>query len=207
MQHTWLCVLVLVTACSTTVRSSGSTNPATPDPRAELAAKRAVLLDRLHDYWTAGELPVDELGQPASVFRDQAGHECPMARMITLSGHGDLVAAVVQKNNRLKLADVHEGPLLDWMLASGLTRDEIVMVQGALDIDYGTFQLELPPGSPMMIAVARGEVKNRIRTAEALLRKQTKRSLKVAAAALPAGPRVPSKGPVIPKALEVAAQN
>jgi hypothetical protein len=178
-------------------------NPTIVDSRAELAANRAALLDWLHDYWVAGEFPLDELQRPASVFRDRVGRECPMARMITLSGHGELVAEVVRKNNHLRLADVHDGPLMDWMLASGLTRDEIVLVQGAADIDYGSFQLQFTSESTMT-AAAHDEVRTRVRNAEAQLRAQTATSLDIASAALPAGPRVTSKAPVVPKALEVA---
>jgi hypothetical protein len=194
MQRTSLCVLVLITACSTTtVRSPGPTQPATVvDSRAELAANRAALLDRLHDYWLAGEFPLDEQQRPASVFRDGAGRECPMASMISQSGHSELVAEVVRTNNHLRLADVEAGPLMAWMLTSGLTRDEIILVQGAADLDYGQFQIQFSSESSL-IAAAHDEVKNRVRIAEAQLRAQTANSLEVAFAALP-------------QALEVAAR-
>ena len=41
------------------------------------------------------------------------------------------------ENNEVRLADVQEGPLWDWMIGSGLTHDEIAMVQGAMEWSGG----------------------------------------------------------------------
>jgi len=184
MRHSILIALVLVGACNPAVRA-----PASPSPSPELAVKRAALLDRLHDYWVAGEFALDELGLPASVFRDTAGRECPMAAMISQSGHDDLVATVVATNNRLRLADVHDGPLMDWILDSGLTQDEVVMIQGLARIDYGQLQIEFPRPE-VMTAAAHHEVRARIRKAEVALRAATPASLALATAAKPKQARV-----------------
>jgi hypothetical protein len=45
------------------------------------------------------------------------------------SGHDDLVDATANDRNFVKLADVTTGPLVDWILTSGLTQEEAVMIQ------------------------------------------------------------------------------
>jgi hypothetical protein len=64
-----------------------------------------------------------------------------MAHLIAASGRMDLVDKVARENNTLQLADVTGGPLWDWMLASGLTREEIIRIQGIM---RAGFDFELP---------------------------------------------------------------
>lgn len=133
-----LLALSLVAGCSITKPA-----PVSPtDTTVELAARRAQMIGWLHDYRERGVFPVDGIGRPQSMFMDANGNRCPMAELIHKSGRDDLVAAVVKENNAVRLADVHEGPLYDWMLSSGLTMTEIAMVQGAADIDYGIYLFE-----------------------------------------------------------------
>ena len=40
-----------------------------------------------------------------------------------------LVDKVAEQNNFIRLADVSQGPLMDWILTSGFTQDEIVAIQ------------------------------------------------------------------------------
>ena len=80
----------------------------------------------LHEYAAAGVFPRDDAGRPLSVFRDTHGVRCPMAELIFRSGHADLVDQVATTHNNLRLADVHSGPLYAWILASGLTQEEVV---------------------------------------------------------------------------------
>jgi hypothetical protein len=110
--------------------------------------------------------PLDAAGRPLSVFMDANGNRCPMAELIHKSGRDDLVAAVVKENNAVRLADVHDGPLYDWMLSSGLTQPEIAMVQGAADIDFGQYQLE---AVNTQLAAAKAEVRGKLETAEVAL--------------------------------------
>lgn len=149
---------------------------------AELAGRRATMIGWLHAYAQAGEFPVGPDGMPRSVFRDDRGVRCPMAELIHKSGRDDLVDTVVRTNNALRLADVHDGPLHDWMLGSGLTETEIAMVQGALE----PAGMDLDLGNRMLAtAEARAEVRGRLATAETALRDGTRHALADAAARLP----------------------
>jgi hypothetical protein len=163
---------------------------ATPASITELAGRRAQMLQWLHEYTEAGVYPTDERGMPMSVFRDARGVLCPMAALIARSGHADLVDAVARTNNRLRLADVHDGPLYDWMLSSGLTRDEIIMVQGAmLPEEQMTRELSYAPA--LAQAGARGEVRGRLQTAEIALRDHMADGVQAAATARVTANRAP----------------
>jgi hypothetical protein len=172
---------------------------------AELAAHRAAMIEWLRDYYEAGQYPTDAAGMPLSVFKDDKGVRCPMAELIYRSGHADLVDAVAKENNQVRLADVKAGPLHDWMLASGLTGNEIAMVQGAMEVDY-SWMLNQESQETIL---ARGVVRGRLETAVRSLQDGTAHSLEVASAQLP-GKHVPAvaavgNGKVIPQAALASA--
>lgn len=62
-------------------------------------------------------------------FLDVHGNPCAVASMIIASGHMDLVQATAATHNDVVLSDLHGGPLVDWMLTSGFTREEIAIIQ------------------------------------------------------------------------------
>lgn len=163
-------------ACSVTPKPVAA--PATSSN--ELAARRAQLISWLHDYRVAGIYPSDGT-RPISVFVDDRGVRCPMAEMIHMSGRDDLVEAVHRENNALRLADVHSGPLFDWMLASGLTQEEAILVQGAMNVEPVQWIIESPSASQLAIATVTGKLE----MAEAALRSATATSLAVATQRLP----------------------
>ncbi len=182
MKFLW--IAITITACA-------ASKPAATRPHelTELAGRRAQMIGWLHDYERAGVYPTDASGMPISVFRDDKGVRCPMAELIHKSGRDDLVDAVVAENNTVRLAEVHDGPLHDWMLGSGLTEAEIAMVQGALT-----------PGEEraMMNALfASAEVHGRLQMAETALRDGTAHSLDVAATKLPRDRDLLAKAPPV----------
>jgi hypothetical protein len=98
--------------------------------RERLAANRAANLVRFRDYQQAGVFPSNVYYRgKLNVWRDQAGHFCAAATIIRASGQVALVDEVAEENNFIRLADVDEGPLMDWILTSGLTHAEIVLIQ------------------------------------------------------------------------------
>lgn len=181
--------LSLLAGCSTTHATPAAASPATvaeTTPLLELAQRRATVIGWLHDYREAGVFPHDAAGLPASVFQDAAGVRCPMAELLHKSGRDDLVAAVAKEANGVRLAEVHAGPLHAWMLASGLTQEEIAMVQGAMNISFDW----MPPeeaGSPILAGNA--AVRAKLEIAEIALRDNTAPSLAAAAKRLPAHAR------------------
>ena len=143
------------------------------------AQMRLQLIEWLGEYAEAATYPTDANGWPLSVFRDANGVRCPMAELIYRSGHAELVEAVVASNNALRLADVQDGPLAAWMAESGLTRDEIIMVQGAANIPMMVDSRSL---DQVQIATATGRVHGRLDTAAVALRDHTPDSLAALAA-------------------------
>jgi len=161
-------------------------------PVADLAGRRAQMIQWLHEYGDAGAFPTDGAGDVISVFRDTKGVRCPMAELIHRSGRDDLVDAVATTANDLRLADVHGGPLYDWMLQSGLTLKEIELVQGIAQVNYVQIDLESVPDR---IAAGRAEVRGHLVTAEKALRDNTAQSLPIVLAGLA---RTPTAGPIVP---------
>ncbi len=109
------------------------TRPTTPADlaRAELAVQRELMLDRLHDYWTRGEFvqnPVPS-GGPGHFIFDAQRRPCPLASIIIESGRRDLMEQAARENNGVKVADLRGGPILDWILLSGLTQEECILIQ------------------------------------------------------------------------------
>ncbi len=165
--------------------------PATASPFtiATLGIHRAEMIAALERYEQAGVFPIDpKTAYPVSEFRDERGVRCPMAELIYQSGHGDLVDAVVRTNNKLRLADVHSGALYDWMLDSGLTVQEVAMVQGELELDINQM-------IPQQVALAaiNGRIRGRLEVAVQALRAATPYSLVEAAARLPHGALVAAR--------------
>lgn len=129
-------VLVLSLVSVGSVASADKTSA-----REALAARRAKVIERLHAYRVAEVFPTDAAGMPLGVFRDDNGVRCPMSELVFLSGRSDLVDAVVKLDNRIRFADITGGPIYDWLLQSGLTQEEAIQIQGAMDW-RSTFQIE-----------------------------------------------------------------
>jgi hypothetical protein len=63
---------------------------------------------------------------------DAEGHLCAAATMIDKDGKHDLVIDTAKDNNAIRLLDVTTGPLMDWILTSGLTLEEIDRIQAPM---------------------------------------------------------------------------
>lgn len=97
----------------------------------ELQHERAKNIARLHDYWKGEVYPInhDFFDTRAPYFRDAHGTLCAMAYLIEQSGHRDLVHTIARTNNNIYIDDIHEGPVMDWVNASGLTKKEAARIQ------------------------------------------------------------------------------
>ena len=98
--------------------------------RAALTTERAHNIAAFEAYVRRGSFPSNTFTTNiANVWRDRDGHLCAAATMIDASGAHALVKQVAEQNNFIRLADVKQGPLMDWMLTSGLTQDEVALIQ------------------------------------------------------------------------------
>jgi len=98
--------------------------------RAKLAAARTANLARFRAYQNAGSFPSNTYTPGmANVWLDEDGKFCAAATIIRMSGKTTLVDQVAQQTNFIKLGDVTQGPLMDWILTSGMTQGEIAAIQ------------------------------------------------------------------------------
>lgn len=98
--------------------------------RTKLAQQRAANLARFRAYRQGGVFPSNTFDtRKLNVWMDADGHLCAAATIINASGQTDLVQQVADQSNFIRLADVKQGALMDWILTSGLTQDEIAAIQ------------------------------------------------------------------------------
>lgn len=109
--------------------------------RAELASARRRHLGMLRRYARAMAFPVNGY-RPGmtNVFVDGDGHLCAAANLIARDGHRDLVDVTAAQDNFVRLVEVEGGPLLEWMLRSGFTQEEI----GRIQEPYAYLEREAP---------------------------------------------------------------
>jgi hypothetical protein len=140
----------------------------------ELAAQRERMMGHLHAYWTKGDFVQnpDQTGGPGHFILDGRGKPCPLASIIMNSGQPELVLEAARQNNGVKVVDLRDGPIVDWILHSGLTQEECVLIQR-------------PSTSGADIAKSRRDEENRrlgadLEAVESTLRSSTERSLRLA---------------------------
>jgi len=98
--------------------------------RSYLTDRRNQQIARLEAYADAGVFPLNN-DSPGlvNIFMDEEGRRCAMANLIWQDGNRGLVKRTARTNNALLLGEVEDGPLMDWILTSGLTQDEVAFVQ------------------------------------------------------------------------------
>ncbi len=107
--------------------------PAQPDAsvlRSVLEARRAANLTIFHAYALAGEFPSNVYkNRMLNVWKDTTGHPCAVANMVIKSGNPGLFDQVAETDNFIRVADVKEGEFFDWILTSGFTKEELMLIQ------------------------------------------------------------------------------
>ncbi len=98
--------------------------------RAKLAANRSANVNRFRAYQAKGVFPSNTYTNgKLNVWLDEQGHFCAAATIIRMSGGVALVDKVAEQNNFIKLGDVAQGPVMNWILTSGFTQSEIANIQ------------------------------------------------------------------------------
>lgn len=98
--------------------------------RKALEKRRAKNLAAFRAYRNGGVYPHNWVRfGPLNVWIDRDGHLCAAATMIDKDGKHDLVLEIGATDNQIRLMNVTEGPLLDWMMTSGFTIEEIDRIQ------------------------------------------------------------------------------
>ncbi len=90
-------------------------------------------LDRLHEYWVQGEFPhnVTHPHQPIPCFIDPDGRSCAVAHLLFTTGNASLARQIAAVANNALLPAMSFPKLNDWVARSGLTLDELSLIQPA----------------------------------------------------------------------------
>lgn len=98
--------------------------------RKALEARRTKNLAAFRAYRKGGVYPHNRWRMgPLNVWIDTDGHLCAAATMIGKDGKEALVRKTAETDNNIRLQNVIDGELLDWMLTSGFTIEEIDRIQ------------------------------------------------------------------------------
>jgi hypothetical protein len=96
----------------------------------ELYDLRMARIADLEKYAAVGAFPVNHTAvEFTPVFVDGYGVACAVGHLMRCSGATALVDKIAAENNLIKLHEVTEGPAVEWMLRSGLTREECELIQ------------------------------------------------------------------------------
>ena len=88
-------------------------------------------LAALREYRERGVFPVntDYPNQYLPHLKDRFGTYCAVAHLVCSSGKQSLIDELSEQNNLIRIDDVNDGPLLDWLRENGLTRSEAAAIQ------------------------------------------------------------------------------
>ena len=163
---------------------SASPRPVTPfgtgagDVLARLRARREIQIRRVVAYARRGLFPrnVDFRGERVPYFVDDRGYACAVAHLMIQDGLRAEVDRIAAADNHVRVMDVSEGPLVEWVLGSGLLQEEAARVQPGYDFMRPTPPpIDLEPG-----IVERRRIQRHLETVVAELRRDAEASLATA---------------------------
>ncbi len=100
------------------------------DARARLAVQRDREVAHLTAYAQRRVFPRNENAlATVHMFKDGQGRRCAVAELVHDDGRDDLVDATARNKNDLEIASVKSGEMMQWILATGLTQEELADVQ------------------------------------------------------------------------------
>jgi aromatic ring-cleaving dioxygenase len=141
-----LCVL-LALAIPASQASAAPDDEAASAQRAELrkqlAERRKLNIARFREYREKRIYPHNTYREGMlNVWSDVDGHLCAVATLMHRAGLDALVEATGRDENFVRVADLNSGPLIDWVLTSGFTQEEIVMIQQPSEADIEMMERE-----------------------------------------------------------------
>jgi hypothetical protein len=140
--------------------------PSRDEVRAALVEARAQNLASFRTYWKGGIYPSNVYTKKLlNVWRDEDGHFCAAATIMVKSGNEALAIKHSDDNNFIRLADVEQGPVMDWILTTGFTQEELVSIQKPF---MGVAKRPIAPSQPvaMPLPPVKPAIDARLRKAE-----------------------------------------
>jgi hypothetical protein len=104
--------------------------------REALLATRKRQLVRLRAYAEARRFPRNhKIFGETPIFVDPDGTPCAVAHLMIESGSAELVQRVAETDNYVRIATLAGGPVVDWILRSGLTQMECADIQPTYEFE------------------------------------------------------------------------
>lgn len=99
--------------------------------------RRALQVARVTAYARRGVFPrnIDFRGARVPYFVDDRGVACAVANLMIEDGLREVVGGIAAENNHVRVMDVSSGPLVDWVLESGLLQEEAARIQPSYDFE------------------------------------------------------------------------
>lgn len=96
-----------------------------------LRKKRAIILDKLHEYWTNGIFPknYDYKGQRRPCFIDCHGNICAVGYLIEQTTSRQVAENINDKFKYEYLLNMNDAVIEHWIESNGLTKQECAMIQ------------------------------------------------------------------------------
>lgn len=154
----------------------------------QLRALRMQRLTDLEEYAEAGRFPINNVRSGlASVFVDERGVACAVGHLMRCAGATELVDEVQRTNNLVRLNELHDGPVVEWIRTSGLTKEECELIQPSYWRGRGGAEPEPDPypDPPQPVLNHTSLIQDRLRAVARKLRADTPASLRVALGRLP----------------------
>jgi hypothetical protein len=143
-----------------------------------LEKRRAKNLAAFRAYRKAGVYPHNTFRPgPLNVWIDADGRLCAAATLIAKDGKQKLVDDQAAIDNQVRLMNVTKGPLLDWILTSGFTIEEIDRIQAPMIYPDGRVE---GPWMPRDFTDEDAQLTKSYARTDAALVKQAKASLDTA---------------------------
>lgn len=94
----------------------------------EVAQKRRNILDHLHNYRVVGSFP-EQNNSPGVCLFSEGGRTCAICYLVEKSAGRETAENVSKDLKKCKIAGVKSAALTDWIRSSGLTREEVEIIQ------------------------------------------------------------------------------
>lgn len=110
----------------------------------EQIASRLHLIEILDTYRLAGQFPINyHREERIPVFIDEHGTHCAVGYLMQKTGYENVAQRIAAADNYVWVKDIHHEQLPEWQKASGLSVEELKLIQGAYDF-YMPNALTLP---------------------------------------------------------------
>ncbi|HTF05602.1 MAG TPA: hypothetical protein VK826_16360 [Bacteroidia bacterium] len=113
-----------------TILNAASTDHLTP----EQVASRRHMITLLHGYRMAGNFPLNYYrAERIPVFIDEHGTHCAVGYLMMMTGQEEMAQRISRTDNYVWVKDIRDPALTAWQQSSGLSVEELKLIQGAYD--------------------------------------------------------------------------